>query len=327
MSLFTLDRVMVTPNMLANFTDLFAPLHQAGIEVVLNTGVYPMSAAQLANWLEDAPAAIIGLDEVTAKVLEACPALKLIARNGVGMDNIDLDAATQYGVLVTAPLGANSTSVAELTLGLMISLVRHVLPVHRLAQAGQWHRIEGLELSGKTLGIIGLGRIGKKVARRAQAFNMHIIANDIAPDNYFAREHQISMLSFNDVLSHADIVSLHVPLTPLTHHLINVDALARMRRGSYLINTARGTVVEIAALVAALDQEHIAGAALDVHPVEQQVDESLRGRDNVITTSHLGAYTIDSLRYTTQMAVASILDVLSGREPEGLVNPGSLIRR
>lgn len=313
--------------MLAGFTDLFSPLHQAGIEVVFNTDVYPMSAAQLANWLGNTTAAIIGLDEVTAQVLEACPALKVIARNGVGMDNVDLDTATQYGVLVTVPLGANSTSVAELTMGLMISLVRHVLPVHKLAQEGQWRRIEGLELNGKTLGIVGLGRIGKKVARRAQAFNMHIIANDISPDTYFARENQINLLSFSEVLAQADILSLHVPLTKLTHHMINTDALAHMRRGSYLINTARGPIVDVGALAGALDQQHIAGAALDVHAVEHQVDDRLLGRNNVITTTHLGAYTIDSLRYTTEMAVNSIMDIFYGRVPLGLVNPEVSSRR
>lgn len=321
MKSFTIDRVMVTPAMLAGFSDLFAPLQHAGIEVVHNEGVYPMTAAQLAEWLRDAPAAIIGLDEVTDEVMRACPTLKLIARNGVGMDTVDMEAATRHGVLVTAPYGANSTSVAELALGLMITLVRHVLPIHKLAQAGHWRRIEGMELSGKTLGIIGLGRIGRKVARRAQVFNMRVIANDIVPDAYFAREHQIAMLSFDEVLAQADILSLHVPLTPLTRHMINAEALARMRPGSYLINTARGAVVDIGALAAALDQGHIAGAALDVHPVEQVVDARLIGRDNVITTTHLGAYTVDSLRYTTEMAVSSILDIINGREPVGMVNP------
>lgn len=314
---------MVTPNMLANFADAFAPLHAAGIDVVHNDGVYPMTAAQLTGWLGDAPAALIGLDEVTGAVIDACPHLRVIARNGVGMDTVDLAAATQRGVLLTVPLGANSTSVAELTLGLLIALVRHVLPVHRRAQADRWQRIQGIELAGKTLGIIGLGRIGKKVARRAQAFNMTVIAHDIAPDTYFAHEHQIAMLTRDEVLSEADVVSLHVPLTDLTQHIIDEKALSQMRRGSYLINTARGAVVHHAALVAALDAGHIAGAALDVHPVEGHVDEGLRHRANVITTAHLGAYTVDSLRYTTEMAVQSILDIAEGRQPAGLVNPAA----
>lgn len=316
-----ITRVMVTPNMLAEFADSIEPLQARGIEVVFNDGIYPMNAEQLSAWLGDAEAAIVGLDEISASVFDACPHLRVIARNGVGMDNVDLASASQAKVLVTTPLGANSTSVAELAFGMMISLVRHVIPTHNRVQNGVWKRVAGIELSGKTLGIIGLGRIGKKVARRAQAFNMRVIAHDIAPDAYFARENQIPMLSLEQVLSQSDIISLHVPLTILTHHLINPSTITQMIPGSYLINTARGNVVDMTALANALDSGHIAGAALDVHPTDHEIDPLMKGRDNVITTTHLGAYTRDSLRYTTEMAIHSILQLLEGQQPEGLMNP------
>jgi phosphoglycerate dehydrogenase-like enzyme len=291
------------------------------VEVVHNDGHYPMHAADLAAWLGDAEAAIIGLDEVSEALFAACPALRMVARNGVGMDTVDLDAATRHGVIVTAPLGANSTSVAELAFGLLIALARHVVPTHNRVQGGHWQRVMGAELAGKTLGIVGLGRIGKKVARRALAFNMRVIANDIAPDRYFAHEHQIPMLSFDAVLRDCDVLSLHVPLTPLTKHMIDRTALAAMKPGSLIVNTARGAVIDTAALVAALASGHIAGAALDVHPVEGVVDASLIDRPNVITTTHLGAYTRESLVYTTEAAVQSIIELLDGTCPSGIANP------
>lgn len=321
MSQRKIRRVMVTPDMLSEMHATFAPLTERGIDVVHNHGIYPMNAHELANWLGDADAAIIGMDEVTGAVFEACPNLWLLARNGVGMDMVDIPAANARKVIITAPFGANSTSVAELAMGLLISLARHVVPIHNDAQAGNWYRLQGMELEGKTLGIIGLGRIGKKVARRAQAFNMCVIANDIAPDGYYSREHQIPMLAFDDVLAQADVISLHVPLTPLTRHMLNVDAFAKMKRGAYLINTARGGVVDSQALAEAIDSGHITGAALDVHPEEGIVETCLLNRPNVITTTHLGAYTHDSLRLTAEMAVQSIVDIVDGKRPAGLINP------
>ncbi|MBK8023124.1 MAG: phosphoglycerate dehydrogenase [Chloroflexi bacterium] len=320
-------RVMITPPMLVEYPAALAPLRDAGCEVVVNTGAYPMSADQLAACLKGATAAVVGLDDLAASVFAACPELRLVARNGVGLDNVDLDAANQHGVLITAPFGANSTSVAELAMGLLIALVRQVIPTHNRVQAGVWQRVPGMELAGKTLGIIGLGRIGKKVARRAQAFNMRVIANDIYPDLYFAREHTIPMLGFETVLAESDIISLHVPLTPLTYHMLNRTTLTQMKQGAYLLNTARGAVLDGLALAEALDSGHLAGAALDVHPVEGVVEAALLNRPNVLTTTHLGAYTHDALQYTTEVAVQSILQYLNGQRPSGLVNPEVWDRR
>lgn len=314
-------RVLVTPPMLAEYPGLFDPLRDKGLEVVINDGPYPMNAAQLAVFLQDAMAAVIGLDEVPACVFEACPTLSIIARNGVGMDNVDVAAASRHGVIITAPFGANSTSVAELTIGLLIALVRLVVANHNRAQQGVWKRIPGMELSGKTLGIIGLGRIGKKVARRARAFNLTVIAHDIAPDHYFAGEHEIRMVSRDVLLAESDIVSLHVPLTPLTRYMMNRDTFAQMKPGAYLLNTARGAVVDMVALAQVLDSGHLAGAALDVHMVESAVDAAMLGRPNVITTTHLGAYTHDALLNTAAMAVDSIIQVLENKQPSGLINP------
>jgi D-3-phosphoglycerate dehydrogenase len=314
-------RVVVTPPMLAYMPQCFLPLSERGMEVVFNRGTYPRGPEELRVLIRGAHAVILGLDHLSEHVIRSCPELRIVARNGVGMDNVELDAATRYGILVTAPLGANSTSVAELTLGLLISLVRNVIPTHNLLQQGTWQRTTGTELAGKTLGIIGLGRIGKKVATRAQALEMRVIATDIAPDAHFAQEHSVDLISLPELLSQADVVSLHVPLTARTHHMINRESLAHLKRGCYLVNTARGPILDPAAVASALDNGILAGAALDVHTTEGRADEVMLNRPNVITTTHLGAYTRDSLEKTTAAAVQSIIDIQAGTNPPSIMNP------
>lgn len=319
--------VKVTPPMLRQYGDEFQALVDAGAYVDFNTQAYPMPAHDLAEFLGDAPLAIIGLDEVSALVFEKCPRLAIIARNGVGLDNVDLAAASDHGVIITAPYGANSISVAELTFGLLLAVQRGIVATHNRVQQGVWRREIGVELAGKTLGIIGLGRIGKQVARRALAFEMTVIAHDIAPDMHFAAAHGIEYVSLDELLQSADVVSLHVPLTPLTQHLIHGERLRTMRRHAVLINTARGAVVDAQALAQALDDRLIAGAGLDVHTVEGQVEDYLRHRDNVVMTTHLGAYTHDSLRKTTRAAVRSLVQYLHHQQPDDLVNPEAFATR
>jgi D-3-phosphoglycerate dehydrogenase len=318
---------VVTPPMLVRYHSLFAPLEAMGISIHFNAGDYPMSAQALAGCVGDARAAIVGLDIVTESVFAACPNLEIIVRNGVGLDNVDLNAATEYGVLVTIPLGANSASVAELAFGLMIAAARGLVANHNRVQAGVWRRDIGVELSDKTLGIIGLGNIGKRVAVRARASEMRVQAFDIAPDLTFAEAHGIEFVARETLLKQSDIVSLHVPLTELTYHLINRETLTQMKPGAFLINTARGAVVDANALAEALDSGHIAGAGLDVHTVEGQIDAILAGRENVISTTHLGAYTDGALIKTTRSAVESLTQYFQQQTPFGLVNPEAVTRR
>jgi D-3-phosphoglycerate dehydrogenase / 2-oxoglutarate reductase len=319
------DCVVISPPMLAQFKNAFDPLRSLGLEVVINDGSYPLKEDALADLLNDSIAAVVGLDCVTERVLSACPQLRVIARNGVGLDNVDINAATRHRVLVTAPVGANSRSVAELTIGLILALLRQLLPRHHDMQHGVWKRVQGGELNQRTLGIIGLGHIGKHVAELAQCFGTKVIANDILPDSEFAASRGIRFVSLDDLLRRSDIVSLHVPLTPLTENMMNAQRMAAMKEGALLINTARAKVVDPVALADAIAQGHLTGAAIDVHFDES--DESghahpaLIGNPRIITTPHLGAYTTESLRRTTEMAVNSIVDVLRGNRPEGLANP------
>lgn len=315
------EKLYVTPPMLARYTSLFDPLRDRGVAVAFNPGPYPLDPLTLAARLDSATIALVGLDRITDNLLEACPSLYHVARNGVGLDNVDLEAATRRGLIVTCPLGANSTSVAELTLGLLVAVARQIVPGHQALQQGAWKRELGTELMGKTMGIIGLGRIGKKVALRAQAFEMRVIANDILPDPHFAGQHGIPFVPFADLLAASDVVSLHVPLTPLTQGMMNAAAFARMKPGALLLNTARGRVVDPAALAAALDSGHVAGAGLDAHADETSVEPELVNRPNVITTPHVGGYTRECLSRTTEDAVRNMLAVLDGRTPPGLINP------
>lgn len=320
------NRVAVTPPMLADIPGLFDPLRALGLAVDVNPGPYPLDEAGLARFVAAAPAALIGMDPVSEAFLAACSTLRHVARNGVGMDTVDLDAATRRGVLVTAPYGANSTSVAELTIGLLIALARGILPNHYALQQGKWRRLPGMELAGRTLGIVGLGRIGQRVAVRAQALEMRVIANDIAPDLAFAAAHDIPLVEKDALWPQADVVTLHVPLTRLTRGLINQETLGQMRPGALLINTARGLIVDPLALSDALDRGHIGGAALDVHSEEGHADDVMLGRPNVITTTHLGSFTHAALRRTAEAAVSSIIEVMAGRCPADAVNPAAWSR-
>lgn len=322
--MLSLNKVVVTPPMLKQFSTAYLPLHQRGISVVFNEGVYPLNDEQLAGFIGDAQAGIIGIDQVTSLVFERCPGLRILSRNGVGYDNVDLDAATRHHVSVTIPFGANSVSVAELTISLIISLLRDVVNQHKDLQNGVFKRIIGTEVSGKTLGIIGLGQVGRRVATRALGLEMKIIANDIEPDYTFGEKHGIPFLSFDEVLSQSDIVSLHVPLTPLTRNMINATTIKRMKKGSFLINTARAPVVDPYALAQALDTQILLGAAVDVHFEElgggARAHEAFIGRKDIITTPHIGAYTAEALYRTTEFAVVNLIDFIEGRKPYGLIN-------
>ena len=315
--------------MLKGFPEAFEPLIERDFTVVFNEGFYPMSAEQLVEFIGSSPAAIIGIDRASRLVFEQCKGLKILSRNGVGFDNVDLRAALLHDVKVAIPVGANSLSVAELTISLIISLVRDIVNRHSELQSGIFRRVVGSEIAGKTLGIIGLGQVGKRVACRAIGMEMKVIANDIRPDHAFAQQYGIPFQSFDQVVAQADILSLHVPLTPLTLNMINHDSIQRMKAGSYLINTARAAVVDPYALVEALDKRHLSGAAIDVHFEELGSSAGLHevfvGRKDVLTTPHIGAYTRESLFRTTSQAVQNVVDFYEGREPFQLLSMEDLL--
>lgn len=235
--------------------------------------------------------------KVSGDMLAKASALRVVGRAGVGVDNIDLDAATELGVAVLNAPAGNTVSAAELTLALILSMVRRVAEADASVRAGEWarSRFKGAELRGRTLGLVGAGRIGGEVARRCRAFGMHVIAFDPYLTDERAAEIQVERVEFDAVLAGADVISLHVPLTDLTRGMIDADALSRMKSGAFLVNVARGGVVDEAALAEALHDGRLAGAALDVfanEPLEE--DSPLRGAPNLVLTPHLGASTTEA---------------------------------
>ena len=297
-------------------------LRDAGYEVVEIRRDRPLRAAELAEVIIDARATIVGLDEVDAEVISRAEQLKVISRFGVGTDNVDLEAATRRRIVVTITPGANSVSVAELTIGLMLALTRHI-PYHdRLVKQGGWTRMQGMELCGATLGVIGMGRIGREVARRAFAFGMTILYYDIVPPpNTLVRKLQASARTLEDLLAQSDVVSLHTPLNDETRNLIDREALGRMKRSALLINTARGGLVDENALYDSLAEGRLAGAACDVFSHEPPDDSPLLTLENLIAMPHTGGATREASLRMGKMAVDNVLAVLRGQPTAYVVNP------
>ena len=293
-------------------------LRDAGYELVESPNEQPLAAPELAKWLAGAEGAILGLDEMTAEVFDGTPDLRVVSRYGVGVDKVDLAAATRHGVVVTITPGANSVAVAELALALLLALARNVPFQDRAAKAGKWTRTTGFELDGSTLGIAGLGRIGREVARRAACLGMRVLYYDpYLPAGTDLGGLGAERRELKELLAESDAVSLHMPETAETRGLIGAEALARMKPSAVLINTARAGLVDDAALYEALTHKRLAGAASDVLAESGDVPRALVAIDNFIATPHAGAATQQTTLKMGLQAAQNALAVLSGRMPEG----------
>lgn len=279
-----------------------------------------MTEEALAELIGPAEGLLTGLEPVTERVLARAPRLKVISAGGVGYDHIDVDAASRHGVAVCICAGCNNHSVSELAFGLMLGLARQIYPADQAIRAGRWVRLTGPELWGKTLGIVGLGRVGKSTALLGRGFGMRVLATDIAWDITFANEHQISYVPLPRLLAESDFVSLHCPLTPQTRYLLNDRTLALMKPTAYLINTARGPVIEEAALVRALRERRIAGAGLDVFETEPRPNNPFIDFPNVLLTAHLGGASHEAVERSLQLGLMNVTQVLHGHAPVCQVN-------
>jgi len=252
--------------------------------------------------------------KVKADMLDAAPELRVVGRAGVGVDNIDLDAATARGVAVANAPAGNTVATAELTMALILAMVRSVAEADASVRKGEWarSRFKGAELRGRTLGLIGAGRIGGTVAKRCRAFGMDVVAYDPYLTDERASELGAQRAEVDEVIERADIISLHVPLTEQTQGLISKDAIARMKKGSYVVNVSRGGVVDEAALADALKSGHLAGAALDVYENEPlEADSPLRDAPNLILTPHLGASTAEAQELVAYEIAETVRDALA----------------
>lgn len=262
---------------------------------------------------------IVGVDPITRKVIESLPDLKIIAKHGVGVDNIDLVAVKERGVIVTNAPGSNSESVADLTWALILAAARQIPKADRVTRQGRWDRLVGYEIYGKTIGIIGTGQIGLAVARRARGFNMKILAYDKFPNEKAAKEIGITYVSLEQLLKEADIITVHVPLTDETRGLIGRNEFEFMKRTAIFINTSRGEIVDEEALYEALKSNRIWAAGLDVYSKEPPIGNPLLELENVVLTPHLGAYTVEANLKMGMAAAKSIVQTFKGEDPENRV--------
>ncbi len=259
---------------------------------------------------------------VSKAVLTQAANLKVVGRAGVGVDNIDVGEATARKIAVVNAPTASTISVAELAIGQMISLLRHLPEADRSVKEGKWEKkkLEGRELFGKTLGLVGSGRIGAEVAKRAQAFGMRVIAHDPYLSRPTAEALGIRLVERDAVFREADVVSIHAALTPETRGMVGATEFALMKRGTILVNCARGEIVQEAALADALRSERLAGAAVDVFETEPPVGSPLLSAPNTAFTPHLGASTREAQARAGSIIAEQVLKVLDGRRPEFLVN-------
>jgi len=276
---------------------------------------------QLAALIKGIDGIIVGEDDVTRKVIEAADQLKVISKNGVGVNQIDIAAATAKGVVVTNTPGANSNAVADLTFGLMLSVARRIPFAHNATREGKWDKFFGTEVWGKTIGIVGTGYIGKGVARRARGFEMRILGYDVVQDADFAAQAGLTYVPLETIFREADFVTLHLPLTKETQGIVTREHLRMMKRTAYLVNIARGGVVRSSDLFDALQRKELAGAAVDVFEEEPPIANPLLTLDNVVTTSHIGAFTWESMENMGTIAAQNLIDVVQGRRPAFPVNP------
>lgn len=304
------------------------PVHEAGIELLRREGIKVAVATEageeeLLEELADADAILVrSRTRVTREVIEKAGKLKVIGRAGVGVDNIDLEAATQRGILVVNAPEASTITVAEHTMGLILALARRIPFADASLKSGRWEKKKflGCELRGKTLGIIGLGRIGTQVALKAKAFGMRIIAYDPYISEDYGRELGIQVTGFEEVIREADFITLHVPLTEKTRGIIGEREIEKMKQGVYIINCARGGVVREDALLKGLRSGKVAGAALDVFEVEPPIGRPVLEAENVVVTPHLGASTEEAQRYASTIVCEEVVKALRNEAPRNVVN-------
>lgn len=295
--------------------ELLAPLRAIGATVAYSPFPGRRAPGEMAALLRNTDAMLAGTDPMTAAVLDEAPKLKLIARVGVGYDAVDVEAAHRRGVTVTVTPGANEHAVADYTLASMLALLRGVVHNHVTTAAGEWNRRPGVDLSGKTVGIVGLGRIGKLVARRLAGFDVQLLAADLYPDAAFAAQYGIRYVPLDDLLVAADVVTFHVLLTPETRHLLDARRLALLKPSAFVVNTCRGPVIDEHALAQALTAGQLAGAALDVFEEEPPRASPVLTAPNVLLSPHIAGISKEAARRMAEMAVAEAVRSLQGQPP------------
>ncbi len=304
-------------------------IHPQGLtmlEAVASLVMLPSYTSQeeLAEAARDADAILARTAVISRAVIHAAEKLKIVSRHGVGVDNVDVAACTEHGVAVTITGDANSQAVSEYAFGCLLAVANKMAAANTAVRAGKWdrHRFVGVELQGKVLGIVGLGRIGSRMAKQATGFEMEVIAYDPYLDAETARQFNVSLVDLPTLLRRADFISLHMPLTPETRHMIGQPEIELMKPSAILVNTARGGLIDEQALYQALARQRIAGAALDVFDQEPlPANHPLTQLDNLLCSPHVAGQTEEALQRMAVGAAENILRVFRGEVPPFVINP------
>jgi len=310
-------RVLVTPTTFGLYDKRLRQELEAAVgEVIYNERGRPLASSELQELLPGCDGFIAGLDRVDSTALESADRLKVIARYGVGVDNVDLETAARKKITVTNTPHANAVSVAELTIGLLLSLARSIPEAAESVREGKWPRLHGRVLESKVIGLIGFGSVGRAVAQRLQPWQLTLLAFDPFGDRAVAQSSDVRLVEMEELIREADFVSLHAPLLAGTRRMVDADFLSRMKRGACLINTARGELVDQDALLSALDSGQVGGAALDVYEHEPPpADSPLRRHPRLIATPHCGAHTDGAADGMGRQSLQDCIAVLRGESP------------
>lgn len=315
-------KILVTPTSMHpdKPSDALKTLQAFSKDLVFNPTGKPLTEDELIPLLKDCDGYLAGLDFVTDKVIAACPSLKVISRYGAGFDRVNIAAAKVAGIPVTNTPGVNAQAVGELAFGLIIALARKIPYLNTQTRSGEWVRSTGMELKDKTIGIFGLGAIGKVVARCAKGFGMNVIAYDPFMNESYCQEHDIENCSREEVLKRANVISLHLPLNDETKNYINRDTIAKVPDGCIIVNTSRGGIINEDDAYEALKSGKLLGLGLDAFAIEPPTGSPLFELDNVVVTPHTGAHTSEATMNMANASVKNLIDVLSGNDCPFIVN-------
>lgn len=301
-------RIAVTSKSFSRNEVLIAQLKRHFSDVKLNNADRLLSKGETIDFLQDCDGAIVALEKIDGSILVACPRLKVIAKYGVGIDNINQIDCVTSGVAVRWTAGVNKTSVAEMALGFMLMLLRNLYVSSVKLKRGVWDKNGGYSLSGKIIGIIGLGYVGQELVRLLAPFGCKILINDIVDKADFCAQQNLHSVSKEFLFANSDVVTIHTPLTDLTRELISESSLAQMKPSAIFINTARGDLVNLTHLKTALQKGGIAGAAIDVYDIEPPTDEELLGLENLICTPHIGGNSIEAVVAMGESAIGHLVE-------------------
>ena len=315
-------KILVTPTSLqpGKNDKMLNLLKEFSKDLVFNPHGRPLTEEELIPLLKDCDGYLAGLDQISEKVLEQCSRLKVISRYGAGVDRVDIEAAKKKNIIVTNTPGMNAEAVGELAFALILSLARKIPYLNTNTKNGQWVRTLGTELKGKTLGILGLGAIGKVVASCGKGFGMKVIAHDQFNDADYCQGSGIEIKKFGEVIEESDIISLHLPLTSETKHIIGIEAFSKMKDGVIVVNTSRGGIIDENAAYKALKIGKLGGLGLDAFEMEPPGKSKLFEFEQVIATPHAGAHTKEAIDKMALLSIKNLIDVLSGEKSPYVVS-------